>query len=52
MPDSIDIDESLAGFNRDMRDALVACTRFDWSRISPAIFGSLFLAVMEPKDRR
>lgn len=41
-----------ADFNRDMRDALVACTRFDWSRISPAIFGSLFQAVMEPKERR
>jgi hypothetical protein len=41
-----------ADFNRDMRDALVACTHFDWSRISPAIFGSLFQAVMEPRERR
>ena len=41
-----------ADFDRDMRNALVACTRFDWSRISPAIFGSLFQAVMEPKERR
>ena len=41
-----------ADFNRDMRNALVACTRFDWSRISPAIFGSLFQSVMEPKERR
>ena len=41
-----------ADFNRDMRDALLACTRFDWSRISPAIFGSLFQAVMEPRERR
>ena len=41
-----------ADFNRDMRNALLACTRFDWSRISPAIFGSLFQAVMEPKQRR
>ena len=41
-----------AAFNRAMRNALVACTRFDWSRISPAIFGSLFQAVMEPKERR
>src|SRR5207302_8987741 len=30
----------------------LACTHFDWSRISPAIFGSLFQAVMEPKERR
>ncbi|MHB8539362.1 MAG: DNA methyltransferase [Candidatus Acidiferrales bacterium] len=41
-----------ADFNRDMRDALLACTRFDWSEISPAIFGSLFQAVMEPRERR
>jgi len=41
-----------ADFNRDMRNALLACTHFDWSRISPGIFGSLFQAVMEPKERR
>jgi hypothetical protein len=41
-----------ADFNRDMRSALMACTRFDWSQISPAIFGSLFQAVMEPRERR
>ena len=41
-----------ADFNRDMRNALLACTRFDWARISPAIFGSLFQSVMEPKERR
>lgn len=41
-----------ADLNRDMRNALLAATRFDWSRISPAIFGSLFQAVMEPKERR
>jgi hypothetical protein len=41
-----------ADFNRDMRNALLACTRFDWSRISPAIFGSLFQAVMQPRERR
>jgi hypothetical protein len=41
-----------ADFNRDMRNALLACTLSDWSRISPAIFGSLFQAVMEPKERR
>ncbi len=41
-----------AEFNRDMRNQLLACTRFNWSRISPAIFGSLFQAVMEPKERR
>jgi hypothetical protein len=41
-----------ADFNRDMRNVLLACTRFDWSRISPAVFGSLFQAVMEPIERR
>jgi len=41
-----------ASFNRKMRDALMACSRFDWSRISPAIFGSLFQSIMTPKDRR
>ena len=34
------------------RAALLACCRFDWSRISPGIFGSLFQGVMEPKERR
>jgi hypothetical protein len=43
---------SFADFNRDMRNRLLACCRFDWSRISPAIFGSLFQSVMEPKERR
>lgn len=41
-----------ADFNLEMRNVLLACTHFDWSRISPAIFGSLFQAVMEPKERR
>jgi hypothetical protein len=39
-----------ADFNSDMRNALLACTYFDWSRISPAIFGSLFQEVT--KERR
>jgi len=41
-----------ADFNHEMRDALLDASRFDWSRISPAIFGSLFQAVMEPRERR
>ena len=41
-----------ADFNRDMRNALLGCTRKDWSRISPAIFGSLFQSIMQPKARR
>ena len=43
---------AFADFNRDMRNRLLACCRFDWSRISPAVFGSLFQSVMEPRERR
>ena len=43
---------AFAAFNRDMRNALLACTQFRWAEISPAIFGSLFQAVMEPRERR
>ncbi|MGA7157900.1 MAG: DNA methyltransferase [Acidobacteriaceae bacterium] len=43
---------NFAAFNTDMRIALLACTRFDWSRISPAIFGALFQEVMTDKERR
>ncbi|MGI8964701.1 MAG: type IIL restriction-modification enzyme MmeI, partial [Limisphaerales bacterium] len=41
-----------ADFNRDMRQAILDCTIKDWSRISPAIFGSLFQSIMESKERR
>ena len=43
---------AFADFNRKMRDELLHCGRFDWSQISPAVFGSLFQSVMESKDRR
>lgn len=43
---------SVPAFNRDMRHRLLVCCRFDWSRISPAVFGSLFQSVMEPRQRR
>ena len=39
-------------FNASMRQALLEASRFDWTAISPAIFGALFQAVMEPADRR
>ncbi len=42
----------MADMTRPMRDKLLACCGFDWSRISPAIFGSLFQGVMEPLERR
>ncbi|MDX9868461.1 MAG: class I SAM-dependent DNA methyltransferase [Kiritimatiellia bacterium] len=43
---------AFANFNRDMRDALLRCTEFDWSQISPAVFGSLFQGTMDGKERR
>ena len=39
-------------FNASMREALLDVCRFDWSNISPAIFGALFQSVMEPDQRR
>ncbi len=42
----------VAHFNAAMRTALLDATRFDWSRISPAVFGALFQGVMEPRARR
>ena len=39
-------------FNGSMREALLDVCRFDWSNISPAIFGALFQSVMEPAQRR
>jgi hypothetical protein len=41
-----------AEFNVDMRNCLLACCRFRWETISPAVFGSLFQAVMDSKERR
>lgn len=39
-------------FDADMRAALLNACRFDWTPISPAIFGSLFQSVMDAKERR
>ncbi len=39
-------------FDAPMRQALLDACRFDWTAISPAIFGALFQSVMEPADRR
>ena len=41
-----------ASFDRKMREAILECCRLDWSKISPAIFGSMFQSVMNPKERR
>jgi hypothetical protein len=41
-----------ASFDAKMRLALLDCCYMDWSQISPAIFGSMFQSVMNPKERR
>ncbi len=41
-----------ASFNNKMRNLLLECCHIDWSKISPAIFGSMFQSVMNPKERR
>ncbi len=41
-----------ADFNSEMRSILLDACRFDWTAISPAIFGALFQSVMEPVERR
>ncbi len=42
----------VAAFDSKMRKLLLDCCALDWSRISPAIFGSLFQSVMDEKARR
>jgi hypothetical protein len=39
-------------FTSSMRDALLYCCDFQWARISPAVFGSLFQGVLEDRVRR
>ncbi len=39
-----------AAFNGPMRKALLEAANFDWSRISPAIFGALFQEVIQADD--
>src|SRR5690606_40836636 len=42
----------LAAFDAKMRKLLLEASALDWSRISPAIFGSMFQSVMDAKARR
>ena len=42
----------IPSFDSDMRTCLIDAARFDWSGISPAIFGSLFQSVMNKVERR
>jgi len=41
-----------ASFDREMRNLLLDSCKLNWSKISPAIFGSLFQSVMNPEERR
>ncbi len=43
---------SIPSFDASMRERLLDACRFDWSHISPAIFGSLFQSVMDKDERR
>jgi hypothetical protein len=42
----------IAAFDSTLRDALLDCCALDWSRISPAVFGSLFQSIMDAGARR
>ena len=42
----------IASFDSKMRQALLGCCYIEWSKISPAIFGSMFQSVMNPIERR
>ncbi|MFZ2727329.1 MAG: DNA methyltransferase, partial [Methylococcaceae bacterium] len=39
-------------FDEQLREILFACAKLDWSEISPAIFGSLFQAIMHFDDEQ
>jgi hypothetical protein len=39
-------------FDASMRKALLECCYFNWSKVSPALFGSLFQTVMLPQEQR
>ena len=42
----------IPSFNPEMRQRLIDAGHFNWSEISPAIFGSLFQSVMDKEERR
>jgi hypothetical protein len=43
---------AFADVNAGMRQQLLDACAFEWARISPAVFGSLFQGVMVPAERR
>jgi len=42
----------MPSFDRAMRERLIEAAKFDWSGISPAVFGSMFQSVMDKEQRR
>lgn len=42
----------IPSFDSVTRKLLLECCYFDWSKVSPAIFGSMFQSVMNPVSRR
>ena len=42
----------ITSFNSNTRQMLLECCKYDWSKVSPAIFGSLFQSVMDKETRR
>ncbi len=42
----------IQSFDTSMRRRLLEACAFDWSQISPAVSGSLFRSVMDPRQRR
>ena len=42
----------IPAFNSTLRDHLITACLFDWGKVSPAIFGSLFQGVMDAAARR
>ena len=42
----------IPSFDSDTRKLLLDCCYFDWSLVSPAIFGSMFQSVMDSVERR
>ena len=39
-------------FDSNMREQMIKCCNFDWSNISPAIFGAIFQSAMNQEQRR
>lgn len=42
---------SIPSFDSQTRSILLKCCNFDWSPVSPAVFGSLFQSVMNQEER-